>query len=34
MPEGTTEVGDESVQLRRIADIVEVHLWKEEEVIV
>jgi chromosome segregation ATPase len=32
MPEGTTEAGDESVQLRRIADIVEVRLRKAEEV--
>jgi len=32
MPEGTTEVGDESVQLRKIVDIVEVRLQKEEEV--
>ena len=32
MPEGTTEAGDESVQLCRIVDIVEVHLRKEEEV--
>jgi hypothetical protein len=32
MPEGTTEAGDESVQLRRIADIVEVRLRKVEEV--
>ena len=33
MPEGTLEVGDKSVQLRRIVDLVEVHLRKEEEVI-
>jgi hypothetical protein len=32
MPEGTTEVGDESVQLCRIADIAEVCLQKVEEV--
>jgi hypothetical protein len=32
MLEGTTEAGDESVQLRKIVDIVEVHLQKEEEV--
>jgi hypothetical protein len=32
MPEGTTEAGDESVQLHRIADIVEVRLRKVEEV--
>jgi hypothetical protein len=32
MPEGTTEARDESVQLRRISNIVEVRLWKEEEV--
>jgi hypothetical protein len=32
MPEGTTEAGDESVQLRRIADLVEVRLRKAEEV--
>ena len=28
MPEGTPEAGDESVQLHRIADLVEVHLRK------
>ena len=28
MPKGTPETGDESVQLRRIADLVEVHLRK------
>ena len=33
MPEGTTEAGDESVQLHKIANIVEVRLWKVEEVI-
>jgi hypothetical protein len=32
MLEGTTEAGDESVQICRIADIVEVHLRKVEEV--
>jgi hypothetical protein len=32
MPEGTLEVGDKSVQLRRIVDLVKVRLWKEEEV--
>jgi hypothetical protein len=34
MPEGTPEAGDESVQLRRIVDLVEVHLRKVEEVTV
>jgi hypothetical protein len=34
MLEGTTEVGDESVQLHRIADLVEVRLRKAEEVTV
>jgi hypothetical protein len=34
MPEGTPEAGDESVQLHRIADLVEVRLRKEEEVTV
>jgi hypothetical protein len=33
IPEGTTEAGDESVQLCRIADIVEVRIRKAEEVI-
>jgi hypothetical protein len=32
MPKGTTEAGDESFQLCRIANIVEVHLQKVEEV--
>jgi hypothetical protein len=32
MPEGTPEAGDESVQLRRIVDLVEVRLRKAEEV--
>jgi hypothetical protein len=34
MPEGTPEVGDNSVQLRRISDLVEVCHWKAEEVTV
>ena len=32
MPEGTPKTRDESVQFRRIADLVEVRLWKAEEV--
>jgi hypothetical protein len=32
MPEGKPEAGDESVQLRIIVDLVEVRLWKAEEV--
>ena len=32
MPEGTPKVGDESVQLHRIVDLVKVHLQKAEEV--
>jgi hypothetical protein len=31
LPKGTTEEGDEPVQLRKIADRVEVHLWKAQE---
>ena len=31
LPEGTTEAGDEPVQLHRIADTVEVRLQKAEE---
>jgi hypothetical protein len=34
MPGGTTEVGDESIQLCRIVDIVKVRLQKVEEVTV
>jgi hypothetical protein len=34
MPEGTPEAGDESVQLCRIFDLIEVHLRKAEEVTV
>ena len=34
MPERTPKVGDESVQLHRIADLVDVHLRKAEEVTV
>jgi hypothetical protein len=32
MSEGTLEVGDELVQLRRISNLFEVCLWKAEEV--